>query len=159
MNKKAFTLIELLVVVLIIAILASIALPKYMVAKEKTHAVSAMTRLKSVAEALDRYKLAIGSYPSTISNWSALDIEMPEGCSDTGYCTGDIWQWYIYANSGRVLAHRDPRTKYYIIYSQTNKYFTCYVYGAGSNTDFYEKVCKSLCGTDLTSGTNPYCVI
>lgn len=57
MNKKAFTLIELLVVVLIIAILAAIALPKYMVARDRAHLSGLMAVGKNVQDAMDRRSL------------------------------------------------------------------------------------------------------
>mgnify|MGYP003963976171 FL=1 len=56
-NKKAFTLIELLVVVLIIAILAAIALPKYQVTRDRAHLSGLMTIGKNVADAMDRRSL------------------------------------------------------------------------------------------------------
>ena len=57
MNKKGFTLIELLVVVLIIAVLASIALPKYMSVRDKARLSGLMTIGKNIADALDRRSL------------------------------------------------------------------------------------------------------
>ena len=69
-----FTLIELLVVVLIIGILASVALPQYQKAVEKSRAVQALTLLKTVQQAYDAYYIANGSYPSS---WDQLDVKIP----------------------------------------------------------------------------------
>ena len=51
MNHKGFTLIELLVVVLIIGILASVALPQYTKAVNKSRMAGYWPGLKAVAEA------------------------------------------------------------------------------------------------------------
>lgn len=64
MNNKAFTLIELLVVVLIIGILASVALPQYQKAVEKSKATQALVTLKSIQQAFEAYHMASGEYPS-----------------------------------------------------------------------------------------------
>ena len=72
--KSAFTLIELLVVVLIIGILASIALPQYQKAVEKSKATQALTLLKSVDTAYTAYYLANGTYPT---QFDELAVEIP----------------------------------------------------------------------------------
>ncbi len=65
---KGFTLIELLVVVLIIAILGAMALPKYMVVRDRAHLSALMTIGKNVNDALDRASLNQSS-----QSWGALD--------------------------------------------------------------------------------------
>ena len=65
MKNRAFTLIELLVVVLIIGILAAIALPQYRFAVEKARAAEAVMNVQAWYNALQRYYLANGSYPTT----------------------------------------------------------------------------------------------
>ena len=74
--KKGFTLIELLVVVLIIGILASVALPQYTLAVQK----SKFANLRSIAQpflkAMDSYYLANGSWPDDLDE---LSVDMPGG--------------------------------------------------------------------------------
>lgn len=53
-----FTLIELLVVVLIIGILASVAVPQYTKAVEKSRAAGVIQKVKSLQNAVDMYLLA-----------------------------------------------------------------------------------------------------
>ena len=66
--KHGFTLIELLVVVLIIGILAAIALPMYEKAIKKTRMTEAIINVRAIHTALEAYKMANGSYPSTTAH-------------------------------------------------------------------------------------------
>ncbi len=75
-NKQAFTLIELLVVVLIIGILAAVAMPQYTKAVEKSRGAQALTLVNSMAQALQTYYMANGSYPTSFEE---LDIDVPAG--------------------------------------------------------------------------------
>jgi len=70
-NKSGFTLIELLVVVLIVGILASIAIPQYFKAVEKSRIAEATSVLTTVKSAQERYLAGAGGYASDLNN---LDI-------------------------------------------------------------------------------------
>lgn len=69
-----FTLIELLVVVLIIGILASVAIPQYNKAVEKSRATQALAILKSLYAAQETYYMANGSYATSFDE---LDLSVP----------------------------------------------------------------------------------
>ena len=71
---KGFTLIELLVVVLIIGILASVALPQYTKAVEKSRQSEAWTVMKSINDAVKIYQMEKGS-ESEIPAFGDLSIE------------------------------------------------------------------------------------
>ena len=74
-RKVGFTLLELLMVVVIIAILASIALPQYIRAAEKARATEALTALGAIRQAEFRYKaLHTNSAYTNVAN--QLDVEM-----------------------------------------------------------------------------------
>jgi len=76
MDKRGFTLLELLMVVIIIAILASIALPQYIKATEKARASEALQLLGAIRASQNRFKAgsATAAYAATLAE---LDAEMP----------------------------------------------------------------------------------
>jgi len=66
--KRAFTLIELLIVVAIIAILAAIAVPNFLEAQVRSKVSRAQADMRSIATALEAYRLDNNDYPLD-SNW------------------------------------------------------------------------------------------
>lgn len=72
--KEGFTLIELLVVVLIIGILASVALPQYQKAVERSRAAQAITLLKSVGQAYEAHHLSTGTWANSFDE---LTVDIP----------------------------------------------------------------------------------
>ena len=71
-RKKNFTLIELVVVIIILASIASIAVPTYMKRLEAAKVGTAKTQLKLLCDAVDQYKLSVGRYPEGTSGLDAL---------------------------------------------------------------------------------------
>lgn len=60
---KGFTLIELLIVVAIIAILAAIAIPNFLMAQVRAKVSRAHAELRSLATAIESYRVDQSSYP------------------------------------------------------------------------------------------------
>lgn len=110
MNKKGFTLIELLVVVLIIAILAAIALPKYQTATDKSRLTGLMTIGKNFEDAMQRYELSTGNESTDINaHFTSLDIEIKNTSGNS--CTANPCRIKV---SGKEynLAIRNNRTNF-----------------------------------------------
>jgi type II secretion system protein G len=63
-SRRAFTLIELLIVVAIIAILAAIALPNFLEAQTRAKVSRAAADLRTVATALETYRIDQNQYPA-----------------------------------------------------------------------------------------------
>ena len=154
-NSSAFTLIELLVVVLIIGILAAIALPQYRLAVEKARAAEAITNLQAWANALERYRLANGTWPtSQASALEDIDITLPTLSRFTaGY----------YSDDGSYARPKYENENYILVKNLGAAGSVTGDMGAPAGTlicyykdfpvnEFGEKICKSLCGT----GSFPY---
>lgn len=144
MNKKGFTLIELLVVVLIIGILASVALPQYEIAVEKSRSAEPLTVLKNLRDAQEMFFLANNRYATDPSE---LDIEVP---------TSKNWTYNI--NSGMsVYAIRKGQAAsktYLFAYRWQNAQagtpasIVC-GYDNAAAKDFAYKICRALGAQDF----------
>lgn len=86
--KRGFTLIELLVVVLIIGILASVALPQYEKAVNKSRAATYVANLKPLLQASEVCAMEMGMTCEA----GDLDVEVP-GCNplaDMATCSYEV---------------------------------------------------------------------
>ena len=63
-----FTLIEVVVVIVILVTLASVATPMYMNYIKKSKIATAKTQIKLLDDALQQYKLDVGTYPSDLQH-------------------------------------------------------------------------------------------
>jgi len=70
--RQSFTLIEVVVVIVILVTLASIATPLYMNYIKKANVGAARTQIQMITQALDGYKLDMGSYPEGDAGLLAL---------------------------------------------------------------------------------------
>lgn len=69
MGKRGFTLIELMIVIAIIAILAAVAFPNFMVARDRARKTSCIGAMDSFRKAMKMYVTSsanIDSYPSEL---------------------------------------------------------------------------------------------
>ncbi|MBX3707379.1 MAG: type II secretion system major pseudopilin GspG [Pseudomonadales bacterium] len=77
-RTRGFTLIEILVVVVIIGILGAVIVPNLLGRPDQARVTAAQSDLRSLANALDIYRLDNFHYPSTDQGLEAL-VSMPSG--------------------------------------------------------------------------------
>lgn len=84
MNKSGFTLVEMLIIVLIIAVLSSIALPKYTRTVERSRATEAFGNIQQVDDAVYAYYTERQTCPT---KFSQLAITLPTDSDTSGTVT------------------------------------------------------------------------
>jgi prepilin-type N-terminal cleavage/methylation domain-containing protein len=80
-GRKGFTLVELAVVIVIIGVLASFGVPKFMQSVERSKASEAFNFLSACRTAQERYQAKEGKYAAT---WGALDISWKTATTGEG---------------------------------------------------------------------------
>lgn len=78
-SASGFTLVEIMVVVLIIAILASLIIPKVINNTDTAKVAAAKSDIASLSSALDAFRLDNGRYPTTDEGLQALEVR-PSNC-------------------------------------------------------------------------------
>lgn len=79
-SSKGFTLIELIVVMAIVALLASIAAPRYFNSLQKSKETALRSSLSTMRDALDQYAADKGRYPDSLEELATARYirEIPE---------------------------------------------------------------------------------
>ena len=75
-RRRGFTLIELLVVIMLIGILATIAVARYMNIRDKSHVAAAVYDLDLVRKLLAYYSVDWCSYPPAASSYQDLQDQL-----------------------------------------------------------------------------------
>ncbi|MGB2578742.1 type II secretion system protein G [Elusimicrobium simillimum] len=170
-NSYGFTLIELLVVVLIIGILAAIALPQYNKAVEKSRSAEMTVQLAAVTQALERYYLEHGAYPTfvqypaddVVSNELDIDIKLRyKSIHDRNVFLNMLPNYFSIRKSSSSISYDlgvgfgEKRTD---IFKKGNRF--CAVLTNGTTAPFNKgrEFCKSLCGELKTEQGFNYCLL
>jgi general secretion pathway protein G len=62
-KQEGFTLVELMIVIIILAILTAIAVPSYMVLRNRARVAAAQSEMKNIATALEMFNADYDKYP------------------------------------------------------------------------------------------------
>ena len=110
-REAGFTLIELMIVIVILGLLAAIVMPRIVGETDKARYGTARAQMRVLEDALKRYKLDHGVYPTTEQGLDALVMQptagdIPEQWPTGGYLDRqeiplDPWgNLYIYISPG-----------------------------------------------------------
>jgi len=64
-KEKGFTLVELMIVIIILAILTGIAIPSYLVLRNRARTEAARSEMKNIGTALEMHNADLDAYPLT----------------------------------------------------------------------------------------------
>ena len=155
MKNQGFTLIELLVVVLIIGILASVALPQYEKAVEKSRAAGAYQLIKSINDAQKIANLEKGT-TGQVYPFEELSVSFTDENGNTATGTSFSGKDYTFRLSNIntptepagawTTQSRGSRGDYFLGINQGRR--TCGVVDGSAKG---EAVCKSIVGNNTVS--------
>jgi len=111
-SEEGFTLVELMVVIVIIGLLATIVAINVLPSGDTARIQKAKADIANIEQALEMYKLQVGSYPTATQGLGAL-VTAPSGVDAGRYQAGgylkklpnDPWNRpYLYASPGKHSA-------------------------------------------------------
>jgi general secretion pathway protein G len=112
-SQDGFTLIEIMVVIMIIGLLALMVVPRLRGVADRAKTTKAQADIQEIKQALDRYYLDNGSYPTTDQGLQALVTPPTSGHVPNNYEQGgyieklptDPWgNAYFYQSDGNSYA-------------------------------------------------------
>ncbi len=159
-NKKGFTLVEILVAVVIIGVLATIAVPMYQTAVDKSRYTTMIVPARNLASAQERYLMENGRYSSDLA---MLDVHFGKDVngrvdSISSGLTASIGDDSEYEY---VKVSKEGMNNNYIIYLDKSENFSNEIHcEALKDNTRAERLCKELGGErihgSLTDGYNTY---
>jgi len=111
-NTAGFTLIEIMVVIIILGLLAAIVMPRIVGETDRARYEQARVQMRILEDALKRYKLDSGRFPTTEQGLEALVAKPSTGAVPRTYAEGgyldkpeiplDPWgNQYVYISPGQ----------------------------------------------------------
>src|SRR4030042_3480961 len=98
-KEKGFTLVELMIVIIILAVLTAIAIPSYMVLRDRARRAAAQSELKNIATAMEMYNADEDTYPDP--GFADIIADLEGGGYMNPVPTADQWgNDYIYTYDG-----------------------------------------------------------
>ena len=79
--SSGFTLMEMLVVVLIVAVLASFAIPQYRMVVVRSKMATSIPMVRALKDGMEMSYLVNGTYPDRFGGEVIMDIDMFAGCT------------------------------------------------------------------------------
>jgi len=89
--KKAFTLMELMIVIIILGLLAALVMPNLIGKSEQAKQKLVCIQMRSIADALNSFKLDNGNYPDTDEGLEAL-VKNPDPAKYPNYSPGGYFE-------------------------------------------------------------------
>jgi len=87
---KGFTLLEIIIVIIIIGILASLALPRFLKTVEFSRASEALAQLSSIRRSMERCYLFGSTFGTNCDTFAELDVDNPTTQANAHFTYGIV---------------------------------------------------------------------